>query len=111
MIRPAREVEDLSDDDFAKALEPSENEIKNYLLNDFMYDFFAKCLATDYKNDSIWADSNLEKEYADAMAYLSLIPARFKKVDFDVEKLKSILEKKHSLKITSVDPIGIEEIK
>ena len=111
MIRPAREVEDLSDDDFAKALEPSEKEIKDYLLNDFLYDFFARCLATDFKNDSIWADSNLEMEYADAMAYLSLIPARLKRFDLDLEKLKSVLEKKHSLNLTSVNPIGIEEIK
>lgn len=108
MIRPTREVEDLSDDEFAKALEPSENEIKNYLFNDFIYDFFARCLATDFKNDSIWADSNLEYEFKDAMTFLSNMP-RYDK--FDIEKFKSVLEKKHSLKLTSVDPIGIEEIK
>ena len=50
-------------------------------------------------------------EYADAMAYLSLIPARLKRFDLDLEKLKSVLEKKHSLNLTSVNPIGIEEIK
>lgn len=108
MIRPTREVEGLSDDEFAKALEPSENEIKNYLFNDFIYDFFARCLATDFKNDSIWADSNLEYEFKDAMTFLSNMP-RYDK--FDIEKFKSVLEKKHSLKLTSVDPIGIEEIK
>ena len=31
--------------------------------------------------------------------------------EIDVEKLKEVLEKKHSLKITSVNPIRIEEIK
>ena len=108
MIRPKREVEGLTDDEFAKALEPTEREIKNFLYNDFLYDFFAKCLSTDFKNDSIWEDSCLEYEYLDAMGFLANMPYYR---EIDVEKLKEVLEKKHSLKITSVNPIRIEEIK
>lgn len=108
MIRPAREVEGLSDDEFADIIDVTMKEIRDYLDNNFMYDFVAKCIATDFKNDSIWADSNLEYEFKDAMTFLSNMP-RYDK--FDIEKFKSVLEKKHSLKLTSVDPIGIEEIK
>ena len=107
MIRPARESAELSDDEFAELIEPTYQEIKNYLENEFIYEFFANCLSTDFNNDSIWADSNLEYEYRDAIAFLENMPD-FKKID--IEKLNKVLKEKHSLKITSVKPIGIEKI-
>lgn len=108
MIRPAREVEGLTDDEFADAIEPSVKEIREYLDNEFVYDFVARCIATDFKNDSIWADSNLEYEFRDAMDFLANMP-RFK--NFDIKKFNQVLQKKHSLKLTSANPIRIEEIK
>ena len=107
MLRPAREVEGLTDDEFADIIQPSYIEIRNYLDNEFIYEFVAKCIATDFKNDSIWGDSNLEYEFRDAMDFLSNMP-RFDKINID--KLKKTLEKKHSLKITSANPIRIEKI-
>ena len=90
MIRPKCEVECLTDDEFAKTHEPTEREIKIFLYNDFLYDFFAKCLSTDFKNDSIWEDSCLEYEYLNAMGFLSNI-SYYREID--VEKLKEVLEK------------------
>ena len=62
MIRPAREQEQLTDDEFAELIDVTMKEIRNYLDNEFIYDFFARCLATDFNNDTIWEDSNLEYE-------------------------------------------------
>ncbi len=107
MIRSGKEAKKLDDDTFAALIEPTFNEIRNYLYNEYVYEFFAKCLATDFKNDSIWDDSKLEYEYVDAMSFLENMP---KYNEIDIEKLNSYLEKKHSLKITSVDPIGIEKV-
>lgn len=107
MIRPAREVEEMSDDEFYESIKPAFLEIRDYLENEFVYEFVAKCIAIHYQKDAIWADSNLEYEFKDAMEFLSNMP-QFK--DIDVKKLKSTLEKKHSLKITSANPIRIEEI-
>lgn len=107
MIRPAHEVEELSDEEFYKCVEPAFKEVRDYLDNKFIYEYVAKCIAIHYKKDAIWSDSNLEYEFKDAMEILSNMP-RFK--DIDVEKLKNTLEKKHSLKITSANPIRIEEI-
>ena len=107
MVRPAREARELTDDEFAELIEPTYQEIRNYLDNEFIYDFFARCLATDFNNDSIWADSNLEYEYKDTLSFLENMP-KFENID--VEKLNKVLKEKHSLKVTSVKPIGIEKI-
>ena len=111
MIRPAREQEDLSDDEFYEIIEPSLKEINNYLNNVFLYDYIARCIAVNFKNNSIWEDSKLEYEFKDAMDSLANMSVVNRFENFDVEKLERILEKKHSLKITSVNPIRIEEIK
>ena len=107
MIRPAREQEQLTDDEFAELIDVTMKEIRNYLDNEFIYDFFARCLATDFNNDTIWEDSNLEYEYKDALSFLANMP-KYNKLD--IEKLNKILKEKHSLKVTSVKPIGIEKI-
>ena len=107
MVRPGKEGRDLDDDTFAKIIEPTYNEIRNYLDNEFIYDFFARCLATDFKNDSIWDDSKLEYEFKDAISFLENMP---KYDEINIDKLNQTLKEKHSLKITSVNPIGIEKI-
>ena len=108
MIRPAREEVELSDDEFAKIIDPEDKAIRNFLDNEFVYDFFAFCIATSYNCDSLWEDCNLEYEFKDAMYYLNNMPT-FDKID--IKKFKKILKEKHSLKLTSVDPLRIEEIK
>lgn len=107
MIRPAREAE-YSDDEFAKIIEPEDKAVRHFLDNEFIYDYFAFCIATSYKYDSLWEDSKLEYEFKDAIFYLNRMPT-FDKID--IEKFKKILKEKHSLKLTSVNPLRIEEIK
>ena len=107
MVRPGKEGRDLDDDTFAAIIEPTYQEIRNYLDNEFIYDFFARCLATDFKNDSIWDDSKLEYEFKDAISFLDNMP---KYDEINIDKLNQTLKEKHSLKITSVNPIGIEKI-
>lgn len=107
MVRPGKEGRDLDDDTFAAIIEPTYQEIRNYLDNEFIYDFFARCLATDFKNDSIWDDSKLEYEFKDAISFLENMP---KYDEINIDKLNQTLKEKHSLKITSVNPIGIEKI-
>lgn len=107
MVRPGIEGRSLDDDTFAEIIEQTYNEIRHYLDNEFIYSFFAKCLATDYSNDSIWDDSKLEYEYKDAISFLENMP---KYSEINIDKLNKTLKEKHSLKITSVDPIGIEKI-
>ncbi len=107
MVRPGKEGRDLDDDTFAAIIEPTYQEIRNYLDNEFIYDFFARCLATDFKNDSIWDDSKLEYEFKDAISFLENMP---KYDEINIDKLNKTLKEKHSLKITSVNPIGIEKI-
>ena len=107
MVRPGKEGRDLDDDTFAAIIEPTYNEIRNYLDNEFIYDFFARCLATDFKNNSIWDDSKLEYEFKDAISFLENMP---KYNELNIDKLNQILKEKHSLKITSVNPIGIEKM-
>ena len=107
MVRPGKEGRDLDDDTFAAIIEPTYQEIRNYLDNEFIYDLFARCLATDFKNDSIWDDSKLEYEFKDAISFLENMP---KYDEINIDKLNQTLKEKHSLKITSVNPIGIEKI-
>lgn len=107
MIRPARECRELSDDAFAELIEPNHQEIKRYVNNELIYDFFAFCIASSFNNDALWEDYKLEYEYTDAVEYLSNLP---KFEELDIDKFKKILEKKHSLKLTNADPIRIEEI-
>lgn len=108
MIRPAREEEELSDDEFAEIINKEATVIRNFLDNEFVYDFFAFCIATSYNKDALWEDCNLEYEFKDAMMYLDNMPT-FDKID--IEKFKKILKEKHSLKLTSANPLRIEEIK
>ena len=107
MIRPARECEEMNDDEFAELIEPAHQMIKKYVNEELIYDFFAFCIASSYNNDALWEDYKLEYEYKDASEYLSNLP-HFE--ELDLEKFKKTLEKKHSLKLTSADPIRIEEI-
>ena len=107
MIRPARETQELSNEEFAKAYEPADIEIRSYLKDELLYNFYARYLATYYNHDAIWEDSNLEYELKDAKMDLS---TAMEQTVVDLDKLNSILEKKHSLRITSANPIRIEEI-
>lgn len=107
MIQPARNPDKINDDSFAAIIKPAYDEIKNYLNNEVIYDFFAFCIAAYYKNNAIWEDHTLELEYKDAIDYFSTIS------DFsnlDIAKLKKILKEKHSLILTSANPIGLKKI-
>lgn len=103
MIRPIRNPKIIDDDAFANIIKPAYNEITNYLNNEIIYDFFASY----YKNNAIWEDHTLELEYKDTLDYLSNVP---KYNDLDINKLKKILKEKHSLVLTSANPIGLKEI-
>ena len=108
MIRPEEELNNLSDDEYAEVVKPADDEIKDYLYNNLLYDFLAKFIATNYKYDVISDSENVLAEYNTVKMILSNMPEYS---DIDIEKLKNELEKKHSLKLTSADPIRIEEIK
>lgn len=109
MVLRASKKEKMTDEEFAKHLEPHENAVINYITQDFIYDFFAFVLADAFDKDCIWDDSTLEFEYIDAIDYLQRINfPGYKKID--IVRLNNILEKKYSLKVISEDPIKIEKI-
>ena len=101
MIWPICEVECLTDDEFAKDLEPTKREIKFFCSTIFYMTSLPSVFLLILKNDSIWEDFCFEYEYLDAMRFLSNM-SYYREID--VEKFKEVLEKK-SLKITNVEQI------
>ena len=108
MIRTDDEFKNLNDEDYAEVIKPADDEFKEYLENNILYDIVANFIFIKNKHNVIPDTSSLIGEYNTVLMLLSNMP-RYK--EFNIEKLKTILEKKHSLKLTSVDPIRIEEIK
>ena len=107
MIRKSREIEKISDEEFAKIIDPATKDIKNYVQNLLFYDFLAFVLQCNFNHDAIWEDSNLELEYRTYKDDWHDIP-KYEKID--IKKLNKILKEKYSLCITNVNPISIEKI-
>ena len=112
MIRPAfsddpKDKNYLSEDEFAKMLEPFNERFSNYIKGELIYNYFADFIGVAYDEDCIWSDGRLEYEYKDAVATLQNTP---KYEDLDINRLNEILSKKFGLKITEEYPIKIEKI-
>ena len=108
MIRTDDEFKNLNDDDYAEVIKPADDEFREYLEDNLLYDIVANFISIKDKHNVIPDTSTLIGEYNTVLMLLANMP-RYNK--FNIEKLKTVLEKKHSLKLTSVDPIRIEEIK
>ena len=107
MIKPAYECDRMSDDEFDQYVSKHVNEVRDYIDNTLVYDFFSFFIANAYNNDCLWDDYRLDYEYTNASGDLTILP---KYSDLDIEKLNKILKEKYSLKITSTIPLKIEKI-
>lgn len=108
MIRDEKETIEYKDQDFFKAIEPSENKIKDYCQNKLIYDFFAFLIFTLYKENAIWSNYTLENLYKQALEHLLNDMPKYENLNFS--RLDEILEKKYSINIKNKNPIKIEEL-
>ncbi len=97
-----------NEDEFARILNPCEEEIKAFISNELVYELATFHLASSFNHDCIWADSSLKNEYMDAIDYFNTKKPKFE--DLDVKRIKKMLEEKYSLRIINDDPIKIEKI-
>lgn len=108
IIRDGREVEEYSDDQFARAIEPSENIIIRYCREKLIYDIFPFVISTLYEKHALWDNYTLENIYKQTIEHLLNDMPNYK--DLDMRKLKNILERQYSIRLKNKDPIKIEKI-
>ena len=104
MIR--HDMNDISDEEFDKVVNPCNEYIINYIKNNILNEFVAFDIATCYNMDAMW-DEPFDTQIKAAVEDLSQL--RF--ADCDKSKIKSILESKYKLRIKNDSPIDIEEVK
>lgn len=97
---------DISDEDFYKVSKPFVDEIKKYIGENIIYEYMAFYIATGYKKDALFKGT-LGGVFNAALDDLC-------ELDFgssaDIKKLKSILQEKYDLLLTSDTNLEIEEI-
>lgn len=97
---------DISDEDFNKVCQPFMDEIKRYVKDNIIYEYMAFYIAVGYQKDALFKGT-LSGVFNAALDDLC-------EIDFgssaDIKKLKSILQDKYNLLLTSDTNLEIEEI-
>lgn len=97
---------DISDEDFNKVCQPFMDEIKRYVKDNIIYEYMAFYIATGYDKDALFKGT-LSGVFNAAIDELCEID--FGSCD-DIKILKSILQEKYNLLLTSDTNLEIEEI-
>lgn len=103
MIRT--DMDDISDEDFDNVVLPCSRIITDYIKETFLDEFIAFNIATYYKNNALW-DEPFDVQIHSAVEDL----AQLSSSDCNKDKIKSILENNHHLKVVCESPIMIEEL-
>lgn len=97
---------DISDEEFDKVSKPFVDEIKKYIRDNIIYEYMAFYIATGYNKDALFKGT-LSGVFNAALDDLC-------ELDFgssaDIKKLKSILQEKYDLLLTSDTNLEIEKI-
>ena len=105
MIRKNEELRDITDDEFNSIVAPFDNKIYEHISKNILDEFIAYFISTGYEMNALW-DGKLDLTIGGAIEML----AQMDNSKCDVNKIKSILEEKYKLKITSDIPLEIEEL-
>lgn len=105
MLRDVKELKDITDDEFNKIIKPFDKEVNKYIAKNIVNQFVAYYIATGYKFNALW-DSNFKLTVDQATNEF----AQFIDDGYDLNKIKSMLEKEYGLRVISDKPFRIEEI-
>jgi hypothetical protein len=97
---------DISDEEFDKVSKPFVDEIKKYIRDNIIYGYMAFYIATGYNKDALFKGtlSGVFNAALDDMCELDFGSSA------DIAILKSILQEKYNLLLTSDTNLEIEEI-
>lgn len=106
MIRQNKDLSKMSDDEFENIVIPFENKISDYVYENIVDNYVAYYIATAYNMNALW-DGKIELTIESAIDKLG----NYLSDNYNIKKIKSILEKEYKLKVVSDDPTDIKEIK
>lgn len=105
MIRKTKDLNKLTDEEFDNIVGPFDNKITDYIKNEIINEYVAYYISTAFEMDALW-DESFRLSCSAAIESL----AQLDEESCDIDRIKSILKNKYSIKVIQDKPTIIEKI-
>lgn len=105
MFRDVEELRKINDEKFNKISKHFYKKIEKYVGNNIVNQYIAYFIGNGYKMSSLWS-TNLDSMIEHALNELS----EYANNEYNIKKIKDILEKEYGLKVVNDNPTEIVEI-
>lgn len=105
MIRKTKDLNKLTDEEFDNIVGPFDNKITDYIKNEIINEYVAYYIYTAFEMDALW-DESFRLSCSAAIESLAQLDEEY----CDIDRIKSILKNKYSIKVIQDKPTIIEKI-